>query len=164
MDYFKYLSNVARLNRKKTDPYKFIFTGSPGEDKTEIQLFSFSDDYCNEQKEIKLENVEDLKTGDHINWLNIYGLSQADQIAEFCQKMGIDNLVIQDLLDLKQRPKFQEFEEYCFLTIKSTLPIEDKMEVEQISFIFGENFLISLQENSLMLWKHSPLRVSFGRD
>lgn len=62
---------------------------------------------------------------------------------------------MQDILDINQRPKFQEFENYWFFTLKSVLPSSDNEVVsEQLSFILGKNYLISFQEKEADYFKH----------
>jgi magnesium transporter len=65
-------------------------------------------------KSISPESIKPFgKNGDNY-WLNIYGLNETEIIASICEKQGIHSLVIQDILDVNQRPKFQEYENYSF--------------------------------------------------
>lgn len=154
-----YLRKVKLLNRKKSDPDKFIFTGTYTVDHPDIQLFKYNKDNCIENKDMAVSDIENFDSNGYCNWLNIYGLNDSDAIASICRKQGVDSLVIQDILDINQRPKFQEFDTYSFLTIKSTLPSDADMIVEQISFVFGKNFLISFQERKADYFDHLRFRL-----
>lgn len=92
-------------------------------------------------------------------WLNIHGLNNPENIASICEQQGIHNLVIQDILDVNQRPKFQEFEHFSFLTLKSIVPSEKNIITEQISFVFGTNFLLSFQERKADFFEHLRYRL-----
>jgi magnesium transporter len=158
MDFLR-LRQFTLLNRKKTDPNKFIFTGTATDSPPDIQLFTYTKDNVNEEQNLTFSDVQDLRSADNRNWLNVYGLNDPEVIASICQKQGIDNLVIQDILDINQKPKYELFDTYCFLTIKTTVPSSTEMMVEQISFVFGKHFLISFQEKKADYFDHLRYRL-----
>lgn len=150
---------ISRLNRKKTDPNKFIFTGEVEGDKTSMQLFSYNTNFIQEDPKVNAADLREFSSTDQIYWLNVYGLSDTETIAGLCKQQGIDNLVIQDLLDVDQRPKFQDFEHYGFLTIKSALPSQSQVVIEQISFVFAKEYLFSFQERKADYFDHIRYRL-----
>lgn len=156
MNYFR---KINLLNRKKPDPNKFVFTGAQTDEKTAIQLFEYSKEYFNEKHNISLSEIADLTESSNPIWLNIHGLNDTELIASLCKKQNIDNLVIQDILDVNQRPKFQDFENYCFLTIKTTAPSSEELTIEQISFVFNNKYVISFQEKKADYFDHLRYRL-----
>lgn len=150
---------VSVLNRKKTDPAKFIFTGEKILDKPYIQLSKFNKQEFHESKGLSLETIPGFDNNGHNYWLNIYGLNETHIIAAICEKQGIHRLVIQDILDVNQRPKFQEYEKNSFLTLKSVFLSENKMNTEQVSIVFSENYLISFQERKTDFFEHLRYRL-----
>lgn len=148
------------LNRKKLNPLTSVFTGVKYEEKLSLQLFKYNkDDYVEKTNfsEKEFKGFSDL-TNQH--WLNIYGIHDVKQITSICNKLGIHNLVIQDILDVNQRPKFQEYEDYWFFSIKSILPSNNmEIESEQLSFILGKNFLVSFQERKADYFVHVRQRI-----
>jgi len=145
------------LNRKKNDPTKFVFTGEGTDEGISSQRFTYTAENITEESNVDLAGVGSLDLPTEVNWLNVYGLSQTEIIASVCEKQGIHNLVIQDVLDIHQRPKFQEYENFLFLTLKSFLP--DDKKSEQISFVFNAHFLISFQEKKADLFEHIRFRL-----
>ena len=84
-----------------------------------------------------------------IHWLNFHSLADRDAIVGLCDNQGIDRLVIEDIFVKIRRPKLEEYEGYLFFSIRSALPSSVKdvlLRQEQISFVLGENYLLSLQE------------------
>ncbi|MCC5928727.1 MAG: magnesium/cobalt transporter CorA [Cyclobacteriaceae bacterium] len=159
MEAFKPLRKISPLNRKKVDPGKFIFTGDKIHTDIDLQLFQYTKQQCLESKKIIPENIGEFEKNGSIYWLNIYGINDADTIASICKKQGIHNLVVQDILDVSQRPKFQEFDAFSFLTLKSIMHLEKHLISEQISFVIGENFLISFQERKANFFEHIRSRL-----
>ncbi len=159
MKFFNPSPFISALNRKKNDPREFTFTGDLKVNELAIQLFKYSKEGCDEISNISPENINAFKKDGNNYWLNIYGLSDTESIVSICEKQGIHSLVIQDILDVDQRPKFQEFENYSFLTLKSIAPSEEEMITEQISFVFGANHLISFQERKADFFEHIRIRL-----
>lgn len=156
------------LNRKKKDPAKFSYTGSSVEQEKglglDIQLFQYNGEECKELKDLSTNDLKSFDSDNHVYWLNIYGLYDPEAIVQICKKYGIHDLVIQDILDVNQRPKFQEFDQFSFLTIKSIVPQSEEITTEQISFVYGSNFLISFQEQKADHFEHirERLRENIG--
>ena len=150
---------ISILNRKKSDPKEFTFTGNLKVNKIDIQLFEYRKEKCNEIKSISPENISAFEKNENSYWLNINGLSETETLVSICEKLGIHSLVIQDILDVSQRPKFQEYENFSFLTLKSILPSENEVLAEQISFVFSSNYLISFQERKADFFEHLRVRL-----
>jgi len=159
MEFLKPLRFVSILNRKKEDPSKYIFTGNLSINEIDIQLFKYRKEECVEDKNISPDIINTFEKNGYNYWLNIFGLNETETIASICEKQGIHSLVIQDILDVNQRPKFQEYEDFSFLTLKSIVPSENEMITEQISFVFGANFLISFQERKADFFEHIRFRL-----
>ncbi|MFW6257677.1 MAG: magnesium/cobalt transporter CorA [Prolixibacteraceae bacterium] len=150
---------ISILNRKKSDPGKFIFTGDIPREKPDIQLFKYTANNCNEIRDVAPESIEDFKSNHYTYWLNVYGLNNPETIANICKQQNVHDLTIQDILDVNQRPKFQEFEDFSFLTIKSIVPSNEELLTEQISFVFGEGYLMSFQERKADHFEHLRYRL-----
>lgn len=147
------------LNRKKTDPSHYTYTGLAEEVKTDIQLFKYSHSDFHEYKSLPVNNIGKFTDKESVYWLNIHGLNDAELIADICQQFGIHSLIIQDILDVNQRSKFQEFDNFSYLTIKSVVHSEQEIKTEHISFVLGQNFLISFQEWKGDYFEHLRYRL-----
>lgn len=148
------------LNRKKVNPLKPVFTGIKYVEKPGLQLFEYNKENVNENSDYDVSNFNGFAEDELQHWLNIHGIHDIDVVTLICEKLNIHSLVIQDILDIDQRPKFQEFEDYCFFTLKSILPTEKKeVQSEQLSFILGKNYLVSFQEKKGDYFEHVRQRI-----
>jgi len=122
-----------------------------GEKKTEKIKISIIDYSANKFEEKEIKNVEEcfsLKRKPSVSWINIDGLHEIDVIEKIGHCFDIHPLVLEDILDTDQRPKMEEFDKYIFLVLKMLYNDNKTHEIrsEQVSLIFGPNFVISFQE------------------
>jgi magnesium transporter len=97
------------------------------------------------------EFIEEELDKDYVSWLNFHGLEHRSAIEHLCNHLSIELLSVEDIYTEKRRPKLEEYPNYMFFSVRSALPDENNTFVlhqEQISFILGQNYLISFQEKS----------------
>lgn len=82
-----------------------------------------------------------------VTWINVSGISD---IALLLQRLGesfsLHPLVLEDVVNTDQRPKAEDNGSYIFLVLKLISPSSTGVATEQVSILFGENWLISFQE------------------
>ena len=148
------------LNRKKLNPTLPVYTGNKIEEEAHVQLFQYNSESFIEQSEFEVSKFEGFEDSATCYWINFNGIHNIDLIKQACIKLGIHSLTIQDILDVNQRPKFQEYEDYWFFSIKSIIPSKNTLtDSEQISFVLGKNYLISFQEKKSDHFDHIRYRL-----
>tara|TARA_R110001583_G_scaffold74038_1_gene205326 strand:+ start:8467 stop:9522 length:1056 start_codon:yes stop_codon:yes gene_type:complete len=148
------------LSRKKINPSTPIFTGVKYSDELKMQLFIYNENEYVENSTFYEKDFNGFTDETKQYWLNTHAIHDTEQITSICKKAKIHDLVIQDILDVNQRPKFQEYEDYWFFSMKSILPSNSiDIESEQLSFILGKNYLISFQEKKSDHFEHVRHRI-----
>ncbi len=153
------------LNRKKVNPLNLTFTGIKQAEELSAQLFVYRKSKYIEIPDFKISEFKEFQDDKSNNWLNVHGIHDSEKIKVLCSKLNIHDLAIQDLLDVNQRPKFQEFDNYWFFTLKSVNFSDDsQIEQEQLSFVLGKNYLVSFQERKADYFNHirERLRKNIG--
>jgi len=85
---------------------------------------------------------------DHVCWLNIHDLSNTEAIKQFCQKLHIEKLSIENIYQRFRRPKVEEYKDYMFFSVLFADPALDKNEMFQkiqVTFFLGKDYLVTLQ-------------------
>jgi len=122
-----------------------------GEKKTEEVRITYLDyDELNfQEKQVSdISECFQFKATPTVTWINIDGLHQIDIIEKLGQQFGLHPLILEDILNTGQRPKFEDFEDCIFVVLKM-LSYNDKRQrtyAEQVSLVLGSNFVISFQE------------------
>ncbi|KTD76383.1 cobalt/magnesium uptake transporter [Legionella waltersii] len=83
-------------------------------------------------------------------WIDISGLADANTITTICTQMQIHPLIIEDLLNTKQRPKLDFFDDYFFIVFKLLKSTTENAvySSEQLSLIIKHQLLITVRESS----------------
>jgi len=81
-------------------------------------------------------------------WINIDGLHDIELMEKLGREFDLHPLILEDVLNTGQRPKFEDFGKNVFIVLKMLGYSEElqAVESEQVSLICGANFVISFQE------------------
>lgn len=83
-----------------------------------------------------------------VTWIDVTSMAQPERVAELCDRFGIDPLVQEDILDIEQRPKVENYGEYIYIVLKMLRydSISGGVIIEQFSLILGSTYVMSFQE------------------
>ena len=134
------------------------------------QWYQYNSDNCDISQESETYFSENFDTKEidplKVHWLNFHNISNKDAIAHFFAKQGYDSLVLEDVYARLRRPKLEEYDEYLFFSLRSVLPPSSNrapLEQEQLSFLLGKNYLISLQEKRSDFFKEVRDRIELKK-
>lgn len=80
-----------------------------------------------------------------VTWVNITGLGNAALIEEIAELFGLHQLALEDVLNLHQRPKVEEFDDHLFIVVRMAAHAHSS-DTEQVSIFLGRDFVLSVQE------------------
>lgn len=138
----------SRKKAKGQIPGSPIFIGEQKMENPRIRVIDFSPDHLVEKELATVdESYEHLDSGS-VTWLNIDGLHETNLIQTVAEYASVHNLIVEDILNTDNRPKFVENEKSITIIVKLIgYDLKEKqLKSEQISFILGEKYLITLQE------------------
>lgn len=123
-----------------------------GERKTEEVRITFMDYDEHNFQEKQVANIEDcfpFKDTPTVTWINIDGLHNTELIEKLGRQFELHPLILEDILNTGQRPKFEDFDNYVFTVLKmlSYDEANQTTQAEQVSLVLGTNFVISFQES-----------------
>lgn len=81
-----------------------------------------------------------------LTWININALTEPLAIHPLVETFNIHPLTVEDILDIEQRPKAEEFTDYLFITLKAIIQHEEEIGFDQISLILTHDTVITFQE------------------
>ncbi|HEY2122648.1 MAG TPA: magnesium/cobalt transporter CorA [Chthoniobacterales bacterium] len=82
-----------------------------------------------------------------ISWININGLGDVELFKQLAAHFRIHQLALEDILNLGQRPKVDEYDRQLFIVLDMAYETQkDEITFEQISIVLTEYIVITVQE------------------
>lgn len=110
-----------------------------------IILCSYDSESFEEQK---IENVEDIQAFLNkraVTWVDVLSANDPTTIKRIGEIFEIHPLTLEDVTNKRQRAKCEDYEKYRFIAAQ-TVQWKEVLEIEDISIILGNNFLLTFQE------------------
>ncbi|MEK7736803.1 MAG: magnesium/cobalt transporter CorA [Pseudomonadota bacterium] len=141
-------SRALRSNKSGLPPGSLV---PVGERKTEYLSITLIEYGAEEIVELRFDSIaEALAYQPRLTtqWINIYGLPDAESMSALGQRFQLHPLVLEDVLNTDQRPKVDNYGEYLYLVVRFFDYDSANMTVssDQVSVILGKNFVLTFQE------------------
>lgn len=150
---------MPRLIKKRSTktglpPGTLVHIGERKTEKTRITIVDYDESQFEEKEAKTIEECFPFKDKPTTTWINIEGVHEVDIIEKIGKHFDLHPLLLEDIVNTEQRPKMEDYGEYIFIVLKMlsypTDPADDEktneIKAEQVSVIFGSNFVISFQE------------------
>lgn len=163
--------HIKRLKIKSNKKYGNV-GDSPGmiridenAPKPVLQLYSYNKDEVKQSDansfEAILKQLNSCTT--HTHWLQVKGLGDQNLIEEIGKHFDINRLVLEDIVNTHQRPKFDDYESYLFITSRLITYSDNELNNCQVSFIVKDNLIISFQEDYSSIFDLIVKRLLSGK-
>ncbi len=143
------MTKLIRKSRLKGQaPGTLLYQGNHGSADVRITIFDYDEKDLVEKTAASVEECVPFKDRPTVTWINVDGIHNIEILEKFNACYLVHHLVLEDILDINQRPKADDFGEYIFIVAKMLMYDEGKDDIieEQVSFILGKNFLITFQD------------------
>jgi len=145
------MAKLIKKHSKKAGlpPGTLIHIGEKKIESVRITVIDYDEQNFQEKQVANIEECFQLKTAPTVTWINIDGIHQVDVIEKLGRQFELHPLILEDILNTGQRPKFEDFDDYIFIVLKKLTYDEQKetIRIEQASLVLGSNFVISFQES-----------------
>lgn len=135
-----------RYHKPGTAPGTLRAPDTPGAEPAKVTVIDFGPEHFEEKRISRIEEVFAYRDSQTVTWINIEGLGDVELIEKLGRHFAFHPLALEDVLNCGQRPKIEDYGAYHFLVMKSLYRRDEVLEIEQISFFLGGNYVITLQE------------------
>jgi magnesium transporter len=86
---------------------------------------------------------------DGVVWINVDGLGDISVLKKLGQHLNLHPLALEDVLNVPQRSKMEDYEHYAFLVFRMAF-VEAAMQgrMEQVSLFLGSSYVLTFQEEA----------------
>ncbi|MEN6427452.1 MAG: magnesium/cobalt transporter CorA [Phycisphaerales bacterium] len=144
--------NAALSRRTKKaglPPGTLVHIGEKREEAVRITYMDYDEQHFEEKQGVSIEECFPFKDTATTTWINIDGIDEIPIIEKIGKAYDLHPLILEDIVTAGQRPKFDNYEKYAYVVLKMLTynHTARAIESEQISIVFGANFVISFQED-----------------
>lgn len=150
---------LRRMARKAgMPPGSLVYTGEKGHVPPRITIIHYNDtDFV----EKKLDAFTECLTFDKevgVTWMHVNGIAQVKNLEKIGECFNIHPLVLEDILDIEQRPKIEDYDAYLYIVLKAInhIPEHEEIRSDEVSLILGPDYVISFHEGDGDLF--APIR------
>jgi magnesium transporter len=166
---------TKRKNRSKTNrehlqkkvgqaPGQLFFSGDKKVESVKCEAFIYNATEIDYIESNDLNQIDSLRSDDKNIWVNIEGLHDTAFIEKVGERFKLHSLLLEDVMNLNHRPKFEDYGDYIFFTIKMFNGVQnEELDYEQVSFVLGKDFVISFQEKPQDIFNTLRDRLTSGQ-
>lgn len=144
----------TRKRKPGLPPGTLIRQSEDAQTESKLGYFLYNQDFV-EEKHIQSLAELPQKSKDKFFWLNVTGLNNIELLKEIGKVFNLHPLLLEDIINTDQRPKFDDFENRISLTLRlyNSENKELNLEGEQVTLVMGDNFIISFLEKPTDLFE-----------
>ena len=129
-------------------PGTLEFSGEQKIDQVRMRVLDYDRENLEEREITEVAGCFPYRDPPRSSWLNFDGLHDTALLARLGEHFQIHSLVLEDIVNVHQRPKLEDYGDYIYIVIKMLHFDGERTEVtsEQMSLILGPHYVISFQE------------------
>ena len=138
--------SFRRMARKVgMPPGSLVYTGDKGHLPAKITITRYNENEIVERHFDSFAECQLVGDPGEVTWINVSGISKVTDLEKVGECFKIHPLVLEDILEVGQRPKVEDYDNYLYIVLNSILPVPEgeKLMAEEISLVLGPHYLLS---------------------
>ncbi len=148
-------------------PGSLVYLGDERASKVSIQIMDYDAESLKEVTVSSSQKCEEYLEKPTVTWMHVTGLHDTSIIEKFGKLLDIHELVLEDVLNTAQRPKYEDHGDLIFIVVKKLhwIPEEDDVLAEHVAVLIGNGYVLSFQESEQDVFDavRERIRTSTGR-
>lgn len=144
---------AARLLKRRTRKTglpagSLVYTGERKGGAIRLTVIEYDEQVFEEKVLGSIEACFPYRDRPTMTWINLDGVHDARALEQLGGCFGLHHLVMEDILSVDQRPKFEDHGDYLYLVLRMISFDGRSRETvsEQVSMVVGRRFLLTFQE------------------
>ncbi len=139
-------SNISR--KAGMPPGALIHVGEVFDADSTIFVIDWSNESIEERTVQSVDEILRYKGQGTVTWVDIEGLKNIELVEAVGRAFNIHPLVLEDILNTHQRPKFEEYDDYLYIVMKVVSLEGDELSpnYEQVSVLVLSDFVFTFKE------------------
>ncbi len=146
----------SKIHRKLGKaPGTITYVGSREVSKSKVDILEYNSDFFEAHIPGNIEQIVAHKDIPTCSWVNIIGLTDEVFIEKIGKQFGLNPLILEDTVNIHQRPKVDEYDGYIFGVFKM-------LYIDESNALVGEHIALVLLENCVLLFQEMEEDVFNG--
>ncbi len=161
---------MQKLTKKRSvksglPPGSLVYIGDKKAEQAKISVIEYDENRFDESSYTRISECFTFKNKTTVTWIDVDLVNRVDLIEKIGECYGFHPLILEDILNTDQRPKFEDFGEYIYIVLRfiSCNGNNDGIVSDQVSIILGPNYVISFQERDLEVFAPLRDRLEMGK-
>jgi len=143
----KFSKSVQKRRRTPPGAPPGTMVVDPAAPPPQISIIAYGPELLEEKHNVELHDIDERWESFPVLWINVVGLGDVAVLRTFGEKFGFHHLAMEDVVNVHQRPKIDEYDDHLYLVCR--MPhTSQRLETEQVSLFLGRNFVITFQEQA----------------
>jgi magnesium transporter len=139
---------ATRAPKRGLPPGSLVHVGERKVEKTRITVIDYDADHFLEKEVATLEECFPFRETTTTTWINVDGVHDPSLINRLGAAYDLHPLILEDIMTTSQRPKMEDLGSAVYIVLKM-LELDGRgaaIVTDQLSLVFGKNFVVSFQE------------------
>jgi magnesium transporter len=126
-------------------PGSLVYTGEKEALPAKITITRYNDKNIVERQLDAFTECQMTDDPGEVTWINVTGISHVKNLEKLGECFKIHPLVLEDILEVGQRPKVEDYDDYLYIVLNYIRPVPEGEELvaEEISLVLGPHYLLS---------------------
>ncbi len=141
--------SFRRMARKVgMPPGSLIYTGEKEHLPAKITITRYNENNIVERQFDAFTECQMVDDPAEVTWINVNGVSRVKDLEKVGECFKIHPLVLEDILEVGQRPKVEDYDDYLYIVLNSIRPAAkgEELVAEGISLVLGPHYVLSFYE------------------
>jgi len=144
----------TKKRKWRTSRTSTVTPGSPpgqlvardGAGQARLRILAYGPDGIEEREASRVEDVQQTIGRWPTTWIDVQGVADVETVSALGDLLGLHRLALEDVVNLGQRAKVDDYETYLFIVARAPTPVDDPAHSEQISMFVGPGYVVTFQE------------------
>jgi magnesium transporter len=141
-------NSSSRSKKSGLDAGSLVHVGRRKVDRPRITLIDYDSEHFLEKEVKTVDECFPFNLTSTVTWINVDGVHDSEVIEKLGNAFGLHPLILEDIMSTAQRPKLDDLETSFYIVARMVELSGRGTEIvtEQLSLIFGKNFVLTFQE------------------
>lgn len=156
--------HASRNSPVGLSPATLVHTGAKLVEQVTIDVLDYDEGGYDHYQTMRADELAGVPADPRVTWIRIEGLHDVETISVAGDQLGIHALLLEDILDCRQRPKFEEYPDHLATIIKwfAWDANAGELMTRQVSVMLGDGFVVTFEEEPCPAFEQVFRRIVSG--